>query len=146
MFDIAMVIASNAHLGQRDRGGKAYILHTIRVAMRLRTTDEELMSIAVLHDTVEDTKLTFDDLRQRGMSERVINALKLLTHQKGVSYEDYIENMADNLDALLVKREDLRDNSDITRLKGVSEKDITRMAKYHKAFLRVEELIKAHMV
>ena len=142
MFDIAMVIAAYSHLGQRDKGGKAYILHVIRVAMRLRTTDEELMSIAVLHDVVEDTTTTFDDLRERGISERVITALQLLTHRKGVSYEDY---MADNLDALLVKREDLRDNSDITRLKGVSEKDIVRMAKYHKAFIRVEELIRKHI-
>lgn len=142
MFDKAMYIAAKAHLGVRDKGGHAYILHVTRVAMRLRTNDEELMSIAVLHDVVEDTKITFDDLRNEGISDRVINALKLLTHQKGVSYDQYINNMAGNRDALLVKREDLRDNSDITRLKGLRDKDFERLQKYCKAFIRVEELLK----
>lgn len=141
-FDIAMRIASMDNVGKFDKGGKPYVLHLIRVAMRLRSNDLELMSIAVLHDTVEDGHHTFDELRQWGITERVITALKLLTHQKGISYETYIEAMAGNLDALLVKREDLRDNSDITRLKGLREKDFERLQKYCKAFIRVEELIK----
>lgn len=119
MFDTAVLIAAKEHLGQRDKGGKAYILHPIRIAMRLRTDDEELMCIAVLHDAVEDGKVTFNDLVEEGFSDRVVNALKLLTHQKGIQYEDYIYNMRNNYDALRVKREDLKDNSDLSRLKGL---------------------------
>jgi GTP diphosphokinase / guanosine-3',5'-bis(diphosphate) 3'-diphosphatase len=142
MFDKAMYIAAKEHLGVRDKGGKAYILHPMRIAMRLRTNDEELMSIAILHDVVEDSKVTFDDLKQIGFSDRVIDALKLLTHQKGVSYDDYIAGMRGNRDALLVKREDLKDNSDITRLRGLSDKDFERMKKYQHSFITVENYLK----
>jgi (p)ppGpp synthase/HD superfamily hydrolase len=142
-FSRALQIAVEAHFNVLDKGGHSYILHPLRIAMRLRTHDEELMSIAVLHDVVEDSKITFDDLFNKfGFSARVVVALKLLTHQNGISYEDYIKAMQFNIDALKIKREDLRDNSDITRLKGVTEKDITRMVKYQQAFLKVEQYIK----
>lgn len=142
MFDKAMFIAAREHLGVKDKGGNAYILHPMRIAMRLRTNDEELMSIAILHDVIEDSKLTFEDLLNEGFSERVIAGLRLLTHQKGVSYDDYIDGMRGNRDALRVKREDLRDNSDITRLKGVTEKDFERMKKYQRCFIKVEQYLK----
>lgn len=141
MFDKAMVIASHAHLGQRDKGGKAYILHPLRIAMRLRTDDEELMCIAILHDAVEDSEITFEDLIEYGFSDRVISALKLLTHQEGQSYDDYIDAMRYNRDALVVKREDLRDNSDITRLKGLRDKDFVRMKKYFHAFVKINQYL-----
>ena len=143
-FDKAMFFAAKGHLGQRDKGDHAYILHVMRVAMRLRTNDEELMSIAVMHDLVEDGHITFQELVEAGFSDRVINGLRCLTHQAGDTYEEYIEEMRGNLDALLVKREDLRDNSDITRLKGLRQKDFDRMAKYIRAFAKVEEMIKEH--
>lgn len=142
MFDKAMFIAAREHLGVRDKGGHAYILHPMRIAMRLRTNDEELMSIAILHDVIEDSKVTFEDLINEGFTGRVIAALRLLTHQKGVSYDDYIDGMRGNRDALRVKREDLRDNSDITRLKGVREKDFERMNKYIRSFAKVEAYLK----
>jgi (p)ppGpp synthase/HD superfamily hydrolase len=141
-FDKAVLIAAREHLGVRDNGGHAYILHPMRIAMRLRTNDEDLMSIAILHDVIEDSKVTFACLEFEGFSQRVITALKLLTHQKGVSYDDYIDAMRGNRDALRVKREDLRDNSDITRLKGIREKDHQRMIKYVKAFTKVEAYLK----
>lgn len=142
MFDKAMFIAAREHLGVRDKGGHAYILHPMRIAMRLNTNDEELMSIAILHDVIEDSKLTFEDLKAEGFTDRVIEALKLLTRRKGVSYDDYIDEMRGNRDALIVKREDLRDNSDITRLNGVSEKDFERMNKYIRSFAKVEAYLK----
>lgn len=142
MFDKAIYIAAREHLGVKDKGGNAYILHPMRIAMRLRTNDEELMSIAILHDVIEDSKLTFEDLLNEGFSERVVAGLRLLTHQKGVSYDDYIDGMRGNRDALRVKREDLRDNSDITRLKGVTEKDLKRMEKYQRSFIKVEQYLK----
>ena len=141
-FSKALQLAVEAHFNKYDKGGHSYILHPMRIAMRLRTDGEELMSVAILHDTIEDGTVTFTELEEYGFSLRVITAVRLLTHQKGTSYEDYIEAMKGNRDALLVKLQDLRDNSDITRLKGVTEKDVTRMRKYQKAYLRVNELLK----
>ena len=138
----AIQLAANNHAHQLDKGGNPYILHPMRMMMRLRTTDQELMAIAILHDVVEDCGVTYDDLREIGMTERVIEGVRRLTKQPGVSYEQFIEQLAGNRDALLVKREDLRDNSDITRLKGVSEKDVARMQRYANAFRRVEALMR----
>lgn len=140
----AIAIAAIAHETHKDKGGNAYILHPIRVMMRLRTDDEELMCVAVLHDVVEDSDVwTLERLRERGFSGRVLMALELLTHSDpNESYMDYVKKISTNRDALRVKLEDLRDNSDITRLKGLREKDFARMEKYHRAFLylkRVEE-------
>ncbi len=129
----ALQIASTEHY-YYDRGGTPYILHPIRIMMRLRTDDEELMCIAVLHDVVEDSDVTFEDLKSHGFSNRIIDALELLTHRSVDSYEEYIERIALNYDAVLVKMQDLRDNMDASRLKGASEKDIQRMAKYMKSY------------
>lgn len=136
-FGIAMALAAETHKDQFDRGGKPYILHPMRIAMRLRTNDDELMCIAILHDVVEDSKgdVTFDHLVELGFSNRVIDALRLLTHDPSEDYMVYVERIATNYDALRVKMEDLRDNSDITRLKGVREKDFKRLEKYSKAYL-----------
>lgn len=141
MLGIAISAAARAHAAQLDKGGNAYILHPLRMMMRLRTSDEELMAIAVLHDVVEDCGITWDDLASLGMSARVVQCVRALTRQAGESYEQFIERLAGNHDALRVKREDLRDNSDLTRLRGVTEKDLDRMQKYMRAFKRVEQLL-----
>jgi (p)ppGpp synthase/HD superfamily hydrolase len=138
MLDRAIKIATEAHMGIRDKGGKFYILHPLRIMMRLRTDDEELMSIAVLHDVVEDSGWSIENLRAEGFSERVLDALELLTHGDGVSYDEYIDRMRYNIDALRVKREDIRDNSDITRLKGIRQKDFARLEKYGRAYIRIQ--------
>jgi (p)ppGpp synthase/HD superfamily hydrolase len=100
------------------------------------------MAIAVLHDVVEDCSITFDDLRELGMTQRVIDGVDLLTKRPDLTYFQFIERLAGNRDALLVKREDLRDNSDLARLKVVTEKDLKRMDKYMNALRRVEELLR----
>lgn len=140
-FGIAMAVAADIHQDQLDRGGNPYILHPMRLAMRLRTTDYELMSIAIMHDVVEDSegRVTFKTLEEMGFSNRVIEALKLLTHDPAEDYMVYVQRIATNYDALRVKMEDLRDNSDITRLKGVREKDFERMKKYSTAYLYLVE-------
>lgn len=136
MLGKAIAIASKVHETQKDKGGNAYILHPIRIMMRLRTNDEELMQIAILHDVVEDSDdWSVDRLRQEGFSDRVLSALELLTHESDLSYEDYVKKISTNLDAARVKLEDIRDNSDVTRLKGLREKDFKRMEKYHRAYL-----------
>lgn len=129
----AVAIAAKAHMDKTDNGGQAYIMHPIRLVMRLRTRDEELMSIAILHDVIEDSEWTLEMLEHEGFSKRVVNALAMLTHEPEDSYEEYIRKISTNMDAILVKLEDLRDNSDITRLKGLRYKDIERVRKYHKA-------------
>ncbi len=143
MLSKAICLAAQLHADQRDKGGSPYILHPLRLMMRINTTDEELMAIAVLHDVVEDCNVTFDYLfYDAGMSKRVVTGVQALTKQAGESYKQFIERLAGNRDALLVKREELKDNLALTRLKGVTEKDVARMQKYMKAYKRVEELLK----
>lgn len=130
----AIAIASSAHENQLDKGGNAYILHPMRIMMRLRTDDTELMTIAILHDVVEDSDWTIEDLYNEGFSNRVLDALELMTHDKDEDYTTYIKRIATNSDCIKVKKEDLRDNMDPSRLKGLSRKDFDRMEKYQKAF------------
>lgn len=138
---VAIKFAAEKHVEQLDKGGKAYILHPIRMMMRLRTNDEELMAIAVLHDVVEDCEVTFVELRQIGMNDRVINGVAALTKLSGETYDQFIDRLSGNRDAMIVKREDLRENLDITRLKGISSKDVARMEKYMNAFKKIDGLL-----
>ncbi len=134
----AIYIATTAHAGQYDRGGKPYILHPLHIMTTL-LFDVELAIIGVMHDVVEDSNVTLEDLTLEGFSPRVINALGLLTHRLSTPYGEYIEGICGNYDAVRVKRKDLEHNSDITRLKGATEKDLARTKKYHKAFTRLTE-------
>jgi len=134
-----IVLATNAHAGQFDRGGKPYILHCLAVMAFLETDDEELQCVAIGHDIIEDTKTTWQDLKHAGATDRVISAIQALTKMPGQSYEEYKEGVFSNIDAMRVKMCDLRHNSDIRRLKGVSQKDIERMAKYHMFYLEIQQ-------
>jgi (p)ppGpp synthase/HD superfamily hydrolase len=137
-LSMAISIAVEAHEGQYDRGGKPYILHPLHLMNQLMF-DAELATIAVLHDVVEDSDWTLSKLEDVGFSYRVLSALGYLTHEAGISYENYIRGVANNHDAIRVKRKDLEHNSDITRLKGIKGKDLKRMEKYHKAFILLGE-------
>lgn len=138
MLDKALHLATNAHHGQFDKGGKPYILHPLRVMSFLKTDDEELQCMALLHDVVEDTNVTYSDLFTLGMTERVVAGVKSLTKQRGYTYDEYKQQIFSNRDAMVVKMADLRHNTDIRRLKGVTEKDIARMAKYHTFYLELK--------
>ena len=138
MLDKMLVLCTNAHHGQFDKGGRPYILHPLRVMSFLKTDDEELQCIALGHDVIEDTKTTYADLRAAGISERVITGIRALTKVPGETYEEYKERVFACRDAMEVKACDLRHNSDIRRLKGVTEKDIARIAKYHQFFLEIK--------
>lgn len=137
MLDKMLVIATNAHHGQFDKGGRPYILHPLRVMSYLKEDDEELQCIALGHDVIEDTKVTYKDLRDAGISERVINGIWRLTKQPGQTYDEYKEGVFSSVDAMKVKLCDLRHNTDIRRLKGVTEKDIARIAKYQTFYLEI---------
>jgi GTP diphosphokinase / guanosine-3',5'-bis(diphosphate) 3'-diphosphatase len=143
MLDKMLVIATNAHHGQFDKGGKPYILHPLRVMSFLKDDDEELQCIALGHDVIEDTKVTYKDLRDEGISERVIAGIRALTKQPGQTYEEYKEGVFASVDAMKVKLCDLRHNTDIRRLKGVTEKDIARLAKYHTFYLEIRARLEA---
>lgn len=138
MLDKMLVLVVNAHAGQFDRGGNPYILHPLKVMHYLKSLDEELMCMALGHDVIEDTKVTYQDLHAAGMTERVIKGIAALTKLPGETYEEYKQRVFANRDAMLVKRADLRHNTDIRRLKGVSEKDLARMAKYHQFYMEIE--------
>jgi (p)ppGpp synthase/HD superfamily hydrolase len=133
-----LVLATNAHAGQFDRGGNPYILHPMKVMHYLKSDDEELQCIALLHDVVEDTKTTWADLADIGCTVRIIEAVAALTKMPGQSYEQYKQGVFANEDAMRVKLADLRHNTDIRRLKGITEKDIARLAKYNQFYLEIQ--------
>jgi len=137
----AISIAAQAFEGEYDKSGRPYILHCLEVMNNVdKYEDDELRIIAVLHDLIEDTRWELDDVYVRcNATDRVITALELLTHIKDVPYEDYITCICTNQDAIKVKLADIEHNSSILRLKGVRDKDLQRIAKYHKAYLRLKE-------
>jgi len=137
----AIAIASEKHMGAFDKGGMPYILHPLRVMSFLKSEDMELMAIAVLHDVVEDTDTTYEYLREMGMTERIIEGVRALTKIPGETTDEYKAKIKSSKDAILVKMADLRHNSDIRRLKGVTEKDVKRIEKYHKFYLELKELV-----
>lgn len=143
MLGAMLVLATNAHAGQFDKGGNPYILHPLKVMHYLKSSDEELMCIALGHDVVEDTRTTWADLEAAGMSARVVAGIRALTKMPGQSYAEYKEAVFANPDAMRVKLADLRHNTDIRRLKGVTEKDIERMAKYQRFFLEIQARLEA---
>lgn len=140
MLGKAIALASKAFENKTDKGGQPYILHCLRVMNNLHTDDEELKIIAVLHDVPEDTKIGIVELQDLGFSIRVIKALDLLTHDPNTPYDDYIKAISFNDDATKVKLADLKDNSDITRLKGLSKKDFDRMEKYHRSYIYLSKI------
>ena len=144
MLGTMLVIATNAHAGQFDRGGAPYILHPLKVMHYLKSDDEELMCMALGHDVIEDTSVTYRDLRDAGISERVVAGIRALTKLPGQTYEEYKAGVFASEDAMRVKLADLRHNTDIRRLKGVTEKDIARMSKYHMFYMEIKSRLVDH--
>lgn len=124
----AYALAKKAHLGQKDKGGNDYIEHPKAVASMMDTDIEK--AVAYLHDVVEDTKISFDDLKEYGFPNQIIEAVKALTKQKNESYDVYIDRVINNPIAKKVKLADMKHNSDITRIKNPSQKDYDRCQKY----------------
>ncbi len=135
----AISIAALAHKGQTEKAGARYILHPLRIMMKMKTELE--MMAGILHDVVEDSdQWTIDKLRKRGFNDEVLEAVKCLTHGEGESYEDYIERVQTNRIARRVKLADLEDNMNIMRIgTDLKEKDFKRLEKYHKTWLKLKE-------
>lgn len=133
----AIALAVEAHRGQRDKAGQTYILHPLRVMMRL-DTDSERMA-AILHDVVEDTPYTLERLRELGYPEEVLGALDCLTKRDGETYEAFIERVRPHPLARRVKLADLEDNMDVRRLPTVGPKEAERLARYRAAWTRLKQ-------
>ncbi len=133
---LAMKICFKAHAHQLDKSGLPYVFHPFHIAEQMK--DEDTTIVALLHDVVEDSDITLDDLKKYGFSEDVISAVAAMTHSPNIDYMDYIAQVKKNPLAAAVKLEDLRHNSDLTRLEEVTAKDIKRNEKYKKAMELLE--------
>lgn len=132
----AIEIAAKAHAGQVDKAGQPYVLHPLR--MMLAVTTPEARMAAVLHDVVEDTAVTIEELRGEDFPAAVISAVEALTKREGEDYEAFIRRVAPNPIAREVKLADLRDNSDLSRIAEPTEKDRARIEKYRRAIVYLE--------
>lgn len=137
MTKIALNLSFEAHKDQRDKSGMPYVFHPFHLAEGMR--DEDTTIVALLHDVIEDTDTTLDDLKALGFSEAVLDAIALMTHDDEVPYMDYVAAIKKNPIARAVKLADLRHNSDMTRLDTVTLRDIDRAEKYKKAIALLEE-------
>jgi (p)ppGpp synthase/HD superfamily hydrolase len=135
----AIAIASSAHVDQREKAGSPYILHPIRIMLRMNTETE--MMVAILHDVVEDTPWTLEQLRGEGFSGEVVDAVDCVTRRETETYAEFVERARYNPVARKVKIVDLEDNMDIRRLPEISDKNLQRLKIYHKAWssLRAEQ-------
>ena len=128
----AISIAALAHRGQKEKAGAPYLLHPLRMMLRMKS--EAAMMAAVLHDVVEDTDWTLERLREQGFPEEVLEAVECLTHNEGESYDEFIERARKNHISQEVKIADLEDNMNIQRINEMGAKDLERLRKYHGAW------------
>lgn len=144
MLEKAMILAATAHMGQLDKGGNPYILHPVRVMLRCNTLEEKI--VAMLHDTLEDSDLTADDLVKEGFPKEIVDAVVTLTRKTGENYLEHIQKVSKNPLATTVKLSDLADNMDLNRLPGLTPKDFQRLERYLRAKLILEEAQKNRAV
>lgn len=136
MTKLALNLCFEAHKTQTDKSGMPYVFHPFHLAEQMH--DEDTTVVALLHDVIEDTDYTLDDLRELGFEDRVISAIALMTHDDAVPYMEYVAEIKKNPIARAVKLADLRHNSDMTRLDTVSPWDEKRAEKYAEAIRLLE--------
>lgn len=134
----AVAIAAQAHQTQTDKAGAPYILHPLRIMMRGQTELEQL--VGVLHDVVEDSDWTLDQLAAEGFPDEVIAALDALTRRPEESYDQFLDRVVQHAIAVKVKQYDLEDNMNLLRLATVTDADIQRLRRYHAAHQRLISL------
>lgn len=142
-LQLALEIATLAHKNVIRRNGDPYIFHVLRVANNSRfVKTKSQKAAAILHDTIEDTPFDETFLREKGISEEVLKILSYLTHDKdNVSYEDYIDRICGNVDAMLVKLADLTDNLDQGTLPVITDRDRQRFVTYERAKVKIMETL-----
>ena len=134
-YELAYDIALKAHKGQKDKGGEDYFKPPLAVSNKLSGKKEQI--VALLHDVIEDTDVTVNDLKEAGFSDEVVLAVSAITKKAGEDYEEYLNRVKQNPIALRVKIADMEHNSDISRIKNPKEKDLKRLEKYK---IRLKEL------
>ena len=134
----ALKLCFEAHRDQIDKSGMPYVFHPFHLAEQMDT--EESTIVALLHDIVEDTDYTLQDLKALGFPSNVIDALALMTHDPRVPYMEYVKGISANPLATKVKLADLRHNSDLSRLDSVDEKALSRVKKYAAAIELLESV------
>ena len=128
----ALEIAIRAHKGSKNKGENDYILHPLRVMLSMNTNDE--MIVAILHDVIEDTKWSFEDLEKEKFSKKIILGLRSVTKKSDEEkYEDFIQRAKKNDLGRKVKISDIKDNLNVSRLKLITDKDKNRLKKYENA-------------
>ena len=127
----AMKLCFDTHKDQNDKNGLPYVFHLFHLAEQM--TDEVTTVVALLHDVVEDTDYTLDDIAAKGFGKEVLDALVLLTHEPGVPYMDYVAKIKEKPIAKAVKLADLEHNSDLSRLDVVDDNALARRAQYQEA-------------
>ena len=132
-----MQLCFDAHQGQTDKSGLPYVFHPMHVAEQMQ--DEITTIVALLHDVVEDTTYTLEDLRERGFPEEVVEVVYLLTKQKGLPEQEYYERIKKNPVAKTVKLADLRHNSDFTRLNIINDDALAKYGSYKEKTRFLEE-------
>lgn len=134
----ALALCFEAHKDQKDKSGLPYVFHPFHLAGQME--DEETTVVALLHDVIEDTEYTIEDLQKAGFSQNVISAIALMTHDPQVPYMEYVSAIKSNPIARAVKLADLRHNSDMTRLDIITQRDEERAQKYLDAIVILEEV------
>ncbi|MFK8013572.1 MAG: hypothetical protein AB8B80_16155 [Marinicellaceae bacterium] len=133
----SLEIALKAHTGQIDKAGQPYILHPLRIMAKMQSQEE--MAVALLHDVIEDSDYTAEDLLKAGINKTVVKAVQCLSKNKGESYDKFITRVLKNKLAAKVKLADIEDNINVLRLNSVTDQDLKRIAKYHKAWHKIKD-------
>ena len=131
LLELALSIATEAHRGQFDKVGIDYIEHPIFIASQVDSEEEK--AVALLHDVIEDSPVTAEELLNAGLPETVVTAVQILSKKKGQDYQTYLKTVKSNPLARAVKLADLKHNSDLLRLETITDKDLERLEKYKKA-------------
>ena len=127
----ALALCFEAHKEQKDKSGMPYVFHPFHLAEQMET--EETTIVALLHDVIEDSSINADDLKEEGFSEEIIEAILLMTHEKGADYKKYVKAIKSNPIARAVKLADLRHNSDLSRLDVITDEALERRKRYLEA-------------
>jgi GTP diphosphokinase / guanosine-3',5'-bis(diphosphate) 3'-diphosphatase len=118
-------------VGQVDKAGEPYILHPLRLMLRMAIEAERIA--AVLHDVVEDSQVTIEDLIAEGFAREIVHAVDALSRREGEDYMEFVKRASEDPIARRVKQADLEDNLDLTRIRKPTDRELDRMHRYQRA-------------
>lgn len=133
----ALVLSFQKHKEQLDKSGMPYIFHPFIVASEMKS--EEMVCVALLHDVLEDTDTSQEELKALGFTQEIIDAIVAMRRKRDEDYFDYIMRVKSNPISREVKKADLKHNSDLTRFDEITPRDLERQEKYLKAIKIMNE-------